>query len=243
MSNHKVNKLIYLLIGIIFGFFVGGGIIWWQINAGDGSMFGNQSGAGSGDDGNQGNYEQLSMKDMAGRDAPGGKKDQIGSADSVDMTLDEFVLRFGGEYPDSVLVAIYNSRFSGESVAGEDVVVMRDELIFVKDIEVQGIPSAGKNALNIDSLLTDDHQPAKKNHGVVRVEFWKSPINYKGYKMDGRKLVLFGIYEYDNVSLHWIDGSLYLRSGELCFYIPDSGDFSSLVPVKDAGILKKLQMR
>jgi len=29
--SYKVNKVIYLLLGMVLGFFVGGGIIWWQI--------------------------------------------------------------------------------------------------------------------------------------------------------------------------------------------------------------------
>lgn len=70
-------------------------------------------------------------------------------------------------------------------------------------------------AWSTDSLVvrSDQNATAKRSNNVTRselkvkessdkkitIEFWGSPINYKGYRFDGRKLVLFGQDEQSEV--------------------------------------------
>lgn len=46
---------------------------------------------------------------------------------------------------------------------------------------------------------------------IIKVEFWQSPINYKGYWLNESKLVLFGIEETDEVQLIKFHEEIYLK--------------------------------
>ena len=84
-----------------------------------------------------------------------------------------------------------------------DIVVVKDELLFSK----QMIPSGDAkvflcdNSSELDSLLVDNITSIS-SEGLY-VEFWKSPVNFKGYKLNKKKLILFGIMEFDSVSLEF----------------------------------------
>lgn len=81
-----------------------------------------------------------------------------------------------------------------------DVTVATDELLFTKFI----VPSGVRNKYfcesndNLDSTLVNN--PSKKQEGLM-VEFWRSPVNFRGYKLTRKKLVIFGVYAYDSVVL------------------------------------------
>lgn len=72
------------------------------------------------------------------------------------------------------------------------------------------------------------------------VEFWKSPINYKGYKMGRGKIVLFGIYQSNDVSLVSIGNSVFLKNQELYFRLEPTEVFCNLNPVTDKNLLAQL---
>ena len=84
-----------------------------------------------------------------------------------------------------------------------DIVVVQDELLFSK----QMIPSGNAkvflcdNSSELDSLLVDNITSISGDG--LSVEFWKSPVNFKGYKLNKKKLILFGIMEFDSVSLEF----------------------------------------
>lgn len=59
------------------------------------------------------------------------------------------------------------------------------------------------------------------------VEFWLSPINYRGYKLIRNKLILFGIEEPDAVRLYRYDGELILKYGVEYFRLIPSSDFNA----------------
>ena len=83
-------------------------------------------------------------------------------------------------------------------------------------------------AAGLEKVEKDDQRPRQ-----ILVEFWVSPINYKGYKMYRNKLVLFGMEEPDGVKLYRKDGKLYLKTLNKYFLIEQSEEFTSYQPVKD----------
>jgi hypothetical protein len=158
------------------------------------------------------------------------------SSDSSNLSLNEFLAFYGDEYPDSVLIDAYY--LSAENKA-KDVVVVKDELLFIKQVEVAGLTD-GKENNYLDSLLLDDrgHKTRKKN--IVQVEFWKSPINYQGYKWDARKLILFGFYEFDYIKLKYFDGNYFMQYGTLYYHLDLSDTFKSLSLIDDNDLVKQL---
>lgn len=77
-----------------------------------------------------------------------------------------------------------------------DVVVMTNQLISVLSVHLRDkdTNTVSKKTQETDSTIaamsevSDSQKPTD-----YRVEFWKSPLNYKGYKMSTGKIVLYGI--------------------------------------------------
>lgn len=82
----------------------------------------------------------------------------------------------------------------------------------------------------------------------ILVQFWKSPINYKGYRFDGRKLVLFGLDSFSQVELKYriVDPTLevydiYLVYGKLTVKLIDDNRYNAYIRETNPAILNELK--
>ncbi|UPT68564.1 MAG: hypothetical protein M0D57_08030 [Sphingobacteriales bacterium JAD_PAG50586_3] len=118
------------------------------------------------------------------------------------------------------------------------MMVKKDELLYTKNIK---LISLNRNGAVIDSAMANaaDVDPSGLP-AVYSVEFWKSPINYKGYKMGRGKLALFGIYQSDDISLVALGNNLFLKNRDIYFRLEPSEDFCSFSPVTDKNVLAQL---
>jgi|GEM_PF-1016041 len=124
----------------------------------------------------------------------------------------------------------------------ESMAVKRDMILGFRVIRISGLSDSVLNASAfLDSLLTDDRKARRTVANQLRVEFWKSPINYKGYKLSKEKLVLFGIYEYEDAALEIHKQQLYLRNKNNAYLLKNANDFQPLIPAKsnDKALLNK----
>ena len=153
-------------------------------------------------------------------------KNNLRTDDSLSDTNNNFY-----SYEDSLRIDSINRVKKMIQDKDEDFVVMKDELLFVKNISVSGKSNKNnKSDKKLDSLLTENiiNESAKN---VFHVEFWKSPINYNGYKMINNRIILFGIYQYNNLKLRFINDNLYLDYLGSFYLIKDVSDFMPLIPV------------
>lgn len=141
------------------------------------------------------------------------KKDNI-DIDSTNTTI----------YTDSILDA--NIDTSGLINNDEDIVIS-DKMLLYKNIKVKGLDEIGSNKLALlDSLLMND---TERKTDQLMVEFWESPLNYKGYKLSDNKLILFGIKEFEFASIEINNKKLYLRYLDNLYPLEYSTDYKALV--------------
>jgi hypothetical protein len=161
---------------------------------------------------------------------------QVVSPDeNPELSIEEFIEMYNDEYPDSVLMAAYE--LNKENKINE-IQVAKDEMLFIKLLDVEGmIPESGRS--DLDSILLDDRN-VKHLAGIVKVEFWKSPINYTGYKWDTRKLVLFGMFEFENLRIKYISGQYYLEYNQTYYELKRRDSFQSLFKVSDRQLIDSL---
>jgi len=235
--SYKINKVIYLLLGLVMGFFVGGGIIWWQLNDHDFLGFLNKNKNKTSIDTSQ--YDQsLRTERRSGKKLHTGKVsipetflDSL-KMDSTQMTLEELIALYNAEQKDS------SGRSSGSSY--DDIVISKDELIITRLIKITGEIPEVSDSYELDSILTDQRNTPRRQKGTVKTEFWRSPLNYKGYKRDDNKLVIFGLYEFDNVSIIGYNNELFIKYNKDYYLIEYTDDFRSFVPLKNEVLLKEL---
>lgn len=119
--------------------------------------------------------------------------------------------------------------FTGNKNSGE-IVIRKEEQIAAKTYSIINLDNEKRDSLSKDV-------PA----GNLAVEFWKSPLNYHGYKFSRNKLVLFGYGDQDLVSVFKMDNSTFLKCLTGVFRIEPSTDFHQLERVTDESLLSRIQ--
>ncbi|MHC1708095.1 MAG: hypothetical protein AB9842_11340 [Bacteroidales bacterium] len=114
-----------------------------------------------------------------------------------------------------------------------EFIVKRDQFLNTRTYTVAGYPDSLQRQNNrLDSLLTNDVRTKRLSPNTLRVEFWKSPVNYTGYKLSANRLILFGSFIPDEISLEYHNPKLYLKYRNNYYVLETSSDFQNLVTVK-----------
>jgi len=126
----------------------------------------------------------------------------------------------------------------------EDIVVIKDELISTKTIELINLSPIINRMNSKDSLLQkvsgikDDRNNAKQ---FATLELWQSPLNYKGYKMSKYKISLYGIGSIEALKVYTIDDVVYLKQGAIIYKLENSSDFRPYERITDESIVSKFK--
>lgn len=129
----------------------------------------------------------------------------------------------------------------GKIADDNEIVVRKDEMTAAQTIEVINLSltaNAGKNSR--DSLLQQVSGIREDVKTSMRVEFWRSPLNYRGYKMTRGKIVLYGISSADPVSVFKLDDDIYLKHLGLVYRLVFTNDFKQFEKVSDPAVLSRL---
>lgn len=221
---------------MVLGFFVGGGIIWWQIQKKN--VVEKEISISKDDISNQNVNTNLIAKKLSLKEKykaqlikykiPPTFIDSL-KLDSTTLTLEQ-------------LIALYQNETVDTSNSGsfDNIVISKDELLFTRLVKIVGQYQNGTDSYELDSVLTDQRNSHKKDQSTIKVEFWRSPINYKGYKFDDVKLVVFGLLEFNNLSLIGQNNNLFIRYNKEYYQVEPTDDFKSFIPVKNSGLIKEL---
>jgi hypothetical protein len=115
--------------------------------------------------------------------------------------------------------------------------IATDELIMVKNIKSINI---GDNTTTRDTLAAKLAHVVESNSELYFVEFWKTPLNSKGYKFSKNKIMLYGFQDFNNVLLYQLDNSYYIKCSEQVYKLFYGGDFRQLERVIDLDLLAKI---
>jgi len=126
---------------------------------------------------------------------------------------------------DSVIRKMYfDSIRSVSNVSADTIILQNDRLIATKNINVR---------VQKKLLMNDDTTGADYIYSEAKfvVEFWESPIKFRGFKRTGNYVVLFGLNPKNTTAFLQIDNILYIREKQLWYAVPNSSEFSGLAPV------------
>ncbi len=118
-----------------------------------------------------------------------------------------------------------------------EINVATDELLAVKNVKVIRInPSDNDN----DSLAAEIAGIKENTTDLYFIEFWKTPLNSKGYRFSKNKVLLYGFIDFNNVSLYDLDNSFYIKCSDQVYKLFYGADFKSLERVVDIELLAKI---
>ena len=114
--------------------------------------------------------------------------------------------------------------YDSASLASDDaetIVVRRDELLSAASVTLVPLSASSKT----DTLLTLFQGGDPTVNPQIRIEFWKSPVNFRGYKFIRNTLVTFGLDPQERVKVFWDSGVFYLQSGSTTFRLNQTDRF------------------
>lgn len=123
-----------------------------------------------------------------------------------------------------------------DSLINDDLKIASDELISVKNVKL----------ISFEDIIQTDTVPAKlagvvsSNSNLYFVEFWRTPLNSKGYRFTKNKVMLYGFVDYINIDLYQLENSYYIKCSDQVYKLEYSSDFKPLERVVDAELLAKI---
>ena len=127
----------------------------------------------------------------------------------------------------------------------KDVIIRKDALLNVKTIELVNLDVASNRNRSKDSLLerisrVDEHEE-EESIQFFNVEFWQSPLHYKGYKLGKYKLILYGLPGTDNIRIYKLNNTIYIKNAAGLYKLNYGGDFKPYELILDEEIIKKMK--
>lgn len=123
-----------------------------------------------------------------------------------------------------------------------DIVVMTNQLVSVLSVPLKNndTSSVNKKNLKTDSALASMSDIGDTREATnYRVEFWKSPLNYKGYKMSRGKIILYGLSPVTSINLMLDNDTYYLLVNQNAYKVEYTDDYKPFEKITDKAILKK----
>ncbi len=134
----------------------------------------------------------------------------------------------------------------GKQLFNEEIIVKKDELLVSKMVEWTNLDTENEKQHHVaDSLLQQlsgihDNTKFKDANALFQVELWKSPINYRGYRLLTSKLILFGINEEAPLKLFQLGDNVYLKSNDVIYKLEAYPEFKAFERVINPQVLMSL---
>lgn len=119
----------------------------------------------------------------------------------------------------------------------DQVKVAQEELLSVKNIKVIDLD----NKSNRDTLtgqlagVTNSEFP-----NLFFVEFWKTPLNSRGYRMTRNRVILYGLSDFSSITIYKVDDNYYLKNDDIVYKISSGTEFKPMELVNDSNLLAKI---
>ena len=137
--------------------------------------------------------------------------------------------------------------FADNTYDSSDVVVMTNQMINSISLELVNLDTdrdgKSKIAETTDSAIDalNGMTPVKPPSSYL-VEYWASPLNFKGYKMSLGKIILYGMNPNVRLKLVKLNNNYYLFAGRVAYMVNYTDDLRPFDKVTDKNILKKLSL-
>lgn len=218
---HFGNRLQVFFLGFLLGIVMGGGFFLLKLDGvvkelGLEKTFTDQ---GQEQDGSEEDPSKTNPKTTPKKDKKQNGQN-VAISDSADYAMNG----------DTSLPSVFNTD------GGDEIVVRKDELLSEKVVSLVNLD--GTNL--IDSIRSKEAGIREEPGRSITIEFWQSPLNYRGYKLSRNRLVLFGFDQEEQVSLYRLESSVFMKSNSGVFRLENTADFRQFERVTDEALLAKL---
>lgn len=115
----------------------------------------------------------------------------------------------------------------------ENIPIKRDELIDVRLIEATNPDKIKTEKLTTDSMIRELQEGYRHPGNQYRIEFWSSPVNFKGYKLIRNTLVFYGIKPEEFIGIFKKNDLLYFRHNQVIYKLNPTDKFEAFPEPED----------
>lgn len=118
----------------------------------------------------------------------------------------------------------------------ETVNIALDQLVSTRVVKIINLNDSERND-SLTEKLAGVHSISSDSYTL---EFWRTPLNSKGYRFYKNKIMLYGLNDHSNILLYQLDGKFFIKSFEVVYELQTNQDFQSFVKVSNPELLNKL---
>ena len=128
-----------------------------------------------------------------------------------------------------------------EHIASKEYTVRRYSPTFIEQTRASKADDSSAELLDTQEVeagaISKDIEPKTVK---LSVEYWSSPVNFKGYKYSKNGLQLFEIDPTESLSFKFLDQRLYLKLGKNFYFLEKNNEFNKFVAVSNQTLLDVL---
>jgi hypothetical protein len=117
-----------------------------------------------------------------------------------------------------------------------EINVAKEELLSVKNIKLIDLDRLQKDTLSAELAGVNP----ENTQDLFFVEFWKTPLNSKGYRMTRNRIILYGFSDFSSMNLYKVDNVFYLKSEEQVYKLSTGSEFMPMERVNDSDLLARI---
>ncbi len=237
MLKHKQKKwrqIRMLIIGILIGLLIGVSVIWWFSYLKNSSWFFTNNIVEWITDLFSSSAEKDENADFSVIETKKNKKENtviINEKISIEDTfyeedeIDDFYSEISEPlvFEDSLEINIDDDFLEPKNK--NEITVIKDELLHKTEIVLQHHIDN-----KLDSLM--GVTPRKTDGQKVTIEFWKSPINYRGYKRSPNKIVIYGAQKHEEAQIVQTEKNVFLIDNNKKYLLKMTDVFLKLEAIK-----------
>jgi hypothetical protein len=257
-------RLPYVVLGLILGFFLGSGLVYWYFNRQNGSVITEKTWSymTSWFERIQPDYDDMPFPEDTVQEvstpqksstatSPKPPEPQIAESqpepEPPDTLMPEMIYQESADWlhetePDTIFDD-YAETAATVSPLTQDIRMLQDQLLATRTFLVPQESTASEPRLSqwqLDSLL-GAAKPARGVQTRINIEFWMSPLYYTGYKKSKNRVIVYGLEQPDLAAVRLLNSGLLLRYMDNIYLLEDNEMFQPLVPISDPFILQQLQ--
>lgn len=117
-----------------------------------------------------------------------------------------------------------------------EVNLAKEVLISVKSIKLIDLDVNAKDTLAANVAGVNSSNVTN----MFFMEFWKTPLNSKGYRMTKNRIMLYGFSDFSSFNLYKVDDNFYLKSEEQVYKVAINPDFMPMERVNNSELLARI---
>jgi hypothetical protein len=143
---------------------------------------------------------------------------------------------------DSASIKINENTIQQTNNEDEDIIVKKDELLFSEMLMLIQLDTIKSNTGDsLAKAAANIKDPAINL--FYQVEYWKSPLNYRGYKFGKNKLVIYGIEYIDKGNIYKWKEHFYFKANGRVYSLEKTAEFKPYEIANHPDLLKLIEKK